>query len=145
MKHVVVTLSVVALASLGACKRRQGSLPVPGTVSGSLQQGDTALPEGRVCDDHTVWLSTGQPVTVVVRGGPSTSTPGSNLDVYTSLMLNGQEVVHDDDSAGSFNSRIVYTPTSTGMYTVRVTTYGGGLKTGAYTVQTWAGANPNAT
>jgi hypothetical protein len=144
MKRTFLVVSLAAMGLLGGCRRGQGSLPVPGTVTGTLQQGDTPLSDGSVCDDHTVWLTSGQPVTIVVRGGPSTSSPGSNLDVYTILMRNGQEVTHDDDSAGNFNSRIIFTPTQTGMYTVRVTTYGAGLKTGGYTVQTWTGANPAA-
>jgi len=113
-------------------------------VTGTLQQGDSVLQDGSAYDDHTVWLTAGSPVTIVVRGGPSTSSPGSNLDVYTFLMRNGAEVTHDDDSAGNFNSRIIFTPTQTGMYTIRVNTYGGGLKTGAYTIQTWQGAHPEA-
>ena len=138
---LVVSLFVFGLMMPG-CKRGHGSLSIPGTVQGTLQAGDTQLSDGSVADDHTVWLTAGQPVTVVVRGGPSTSSPGSNLDVYTILMRNGQEITHDDDSAGNFNSRIIYTPTQTGMYTIRVTTYGSGLKTGAYTVQTMDGAHP---
>ena len=145
MKRTLIGMMFLA-AALSSCKRTgQGTLAVPAVVMGSLQTGDTTLQDGSVADDHTVWLTAGTPVTVVVRGGPSTSTPGSNLDVYTIMMFNNQEVAHDDDGAGNLNSRLIYTPTQTGMHTVRVTTYGSGLKTGTYTVQTYAGANPAAT
>ena len=131
------------VAFVGGCHRGgHGSLSIPGMVQGTLQAGDTPLSDGSVADDHTVWLTSGTPVTIVTRGGPSTSSPGTNMDMYTILMRNGVEVTHDDDSAGNLNSRIVYTPTQTGMYTIRVTTYGSGLKTGAYTLQTYAGALP---
>jgi hypothetical protein len=123
-----------------------GMVQVGGMVSGTLQQGDMALQDGSIADNYNVMLTAGQPVTVVVRGGPSMTTPGSNLDVYT-LLLNAQqqELVHDDDSAGNLNSRIVYTPTMTGMYTIRVTTFGSGMKQGAYTLQVMPGANETAT
>ncbi len=144
MKRTFLVVSLAAFGLVSGCGRGHGSLPIPGTVAGTLQLGDRVLPDQSAYDDHTVWLTSGQPVTIVVRGGPSTSSPGSNLDVYTFLMRNGQEVTHDDDSAGNFNSRIIYTPTQTGLYTIRVNTYGGGLKTGAYTIQTWTGVNPTA-
>ena len=146
MTRTLFVISLAVFALMGGCKGGHGSLAVPGTVQGTLQAGDTQMPDGSVADDHTVWLTAGQPSTVVVRGGSATTSPGSNLDVYTILLgPNHQEITHDDDSAGNFNSRIIYTPTQTGMYTVRVTTYGSGLKTGAYTVQTYDGANPSAT
>lgn len=145
MKRTLLVVSLSTFGLLSGCHHGAGSLAIPGTVAGTLQQGDTVLTDGSAYDDHTVWLTSGQPVTIVVRGGPSTSSPGTNLDVYTFLMRNGAEVMHDDDSAGNFNSRIIFTPTATGMYTIRVNTYGGGLKTGAYTIQTWQGAHPEAT
>lgn len=119
-------------------------LSVPGTVNAALQQGDSRLPDDSAYDDFALSLTSGETVTIVVRGGASTSSPGSNLDMFTFLMRDGQEVTHDDDSAGNFNSRIIYTATESAEYVVRVTTYGGGLKTGDYSVQTWPGANPAA-
>jgi hypothetical protein len=122
-----------------------GVISVGGTASGILQAGDTPLQDGSVADDYQIALAPGQPVTIIVRGGPSITEPGSNLDVYTSLMLNGQELEHNDDiSPDNRNSRIVYTPTVPGMYTIRVTTFGSGLKSGPYTVQVMPGANPMA-
>jgi len=112
--------------------------------TGNLQMGDTPLTDGSVADDYNVMLTAGMPVTIVVRGGPSVTSPGSNLDVYTILLQNGVEVTHDDDSAGNLNSRIIFTPPTTGMYTVRITTYGSGLRQGMYTLQTYPGANPMA-
>lgn len=121
------------------------TLAVPSTVQGTLSASDTRLQDGSVADDYVLNLTANQPVTIVVRGGPSTSEPGSNLDVYAIILRNGAEIAHDDDSAGNLNARLVFTPPTTGQYTLRVTTFGSGLHQGAYTVQTWPGANPNAT
>jgi hypothetical protein len=119
-------------------------LQVGGVVNGSLVVGDTALPNGRVADEYAVGLMVGQPLTVVARGGPSISTPGSTLDVYLEILQNGTELAHDDDSAGYPNSRIVFTAPRSGVYTVRVTTFGSSLRQGAYTLQSWPFAFPSA-
>jgi hypothetical protein len=144
MNRTFAVVGFLTLAAAGCHHTGHGSLAIPGSVQGELRQGDRVMPDGSLADDHTVWLTQGQPVTIVVRGGPSTSSPGMNLDVYTILLFNNREVTHDDDSAGNLNSRIIYTPTQTGMYTVRVNTFGPGMRTGSYSVQTWVGANPNA-
>lgn len=113
--------------------------------TGTLTMGDGANPASQALyDDYTIMLTAGVPVTIVTRGGPSMTSPGSNLDVYTILMMNGAELTHDDDSAGYPNSRIVFTPPMTGPYTIRVTTFGSGVKQGMYTLQTMPGANPTA-
>jgi hypothetical protein len=122
-----------------------GMLTVGQSIAGILQAGDTLLQDGSVADDYQIALTPGMPVTIIVRGGPSLTDPGSNLDVYTALLLNGQEVAHNDDiSPSNRNSRIIYTPTVPGVYTIRVTTFGSGLKSGPYTVQVLAGAHPMA-
>lgn len=122
-----------------------GMLTIGGTAAGILQAGDTALQDGSVADDYQIMLTAGVPVTIVVRGGPSLTEPGTNLDVYAALLMNGTEIEHNDDiSPDNRNSRIVHTPTTTGMHTLRVTTFGSGLKSGPYNVQVFPGANPNA-
>ncbi|MBL8681450.1 MAG: hypothetical protein JNK05_19950 [Myxococcales bacterium] len=122
-----------------------GMLTIGGTAAGILQAGDTALQDGSVADDYQIMLTANVPVTIVVRGGPSLTEPGSNLDVYAALLMNGTEIEHNDDiSPDNRNSRIVHTPTTTGMHTLRVTTFGSGLKSGPYNVQVFPGANPNA-
>ncbi len=112
-------------------------------ANGSLQRGDTLLPDGRVADDYVIQLIAGVPVTIVARGGPSITSPGSSLDMYVILLQSGSEVTHDDDSASNgtaLNSRIVYTPVVTGTFVIRVTTYGSRLSEGSYTLQTYPGA-----
>ena len=124
----------------------RGAVIGVGTLtSGSLDARDTRLADGGAADDYTIALIGGRSVTIVTRGGSSRTDPGSTLDVYTILMQNGVEVMHDDDSAGSLNSRIVFSAPSTGLYTIRVTTYGGSLKEGSYTLQTFEGALPSQT
>jgi hypothetical protein len=142
------TAALFLLVAIGERMDRAHSgatLDVPASVSGSLEASDTRLADGSVADDYRLELRAGQTVTIVVRGGASTSTPGTNLDMYTILMRDGSEVTHDDDSAGNFNSRIIYTATASGEYVVRITTYGSGLKTGAYQIETFDGAHPDAT
>ncbi|MEI8257833.1 MAG: hypothetical protein WCJ30_19330 [Deltaproteobacteria bacterium] len=64
--------------------------------------------------------------------------------MYTFLMCGEREATHDDDSAGNFNSRLIVTSANAATYTLRVNTYGGGLETGAYSIETWSGAHPEA-
>ncbi len=138
------------MGGLGVLGTRLGSgrstgFSIPSTVNGTLATGDTADSDGALFDEYRVFLTSGSAVTFVARGGPSRTTPGSNLDMYLVLRQNGVEITHDDDSAGSLNSRIVFTPTSTGYYAVRVRTFGSGAKEGDYTLQSWSGAMPGAT
>jgi hypothetical protein len=122
-----------------------GMLVPGGTAAGMLQQGDNSLQDGSLGDDYGIMLTAGVPVTIVVRGGPRTDQPGEMLDTYAILLNNGVELTHNDDiDPQNRNSRIVWTPTFTGMHTLRVTTYGSGLKTGSYNVQVFPGAIPNA-
>ncbi|MEI8258928.1 MAG: PPC domain-containing protein [Deltaproteobacteria bacterium] len=138
------------MGGLGALSTRFGSgrsvgYRIPSTVNGTLATGDTADSDGALYDEYRVFLTAGSAVTFVARGGPSRTTPGSNLDMYLVLRQNGVEVTHDDDSAGSLNSRIVFTPTTTGYYEVRVRTFSSGAKEGDYTLQSWSSAMPSAT
>lgn len=122
-----------------------GALHVGGIATGALDATDTPLLAGAVGDDFTITLSGGQTVTIVTRGGPSSTPPGSLLDVSTVLIHNGEEIARDDDSAGNHNSRIVHNVTETGPYVIRVSSGGSGLKRGTYTLQVYAGALPAQT
>ncbi len=120
-------------------------LAVPSLVNGELQTGDMVIPEdnGRVGDHYIVQLTAGQPVTFVARGGPQVGAGGSPLDLMLFLYRNRSVVMSDDDSAsngGALNPRIVFTPSESGTYVLRVTSYGGDLRQGTYTLQAYAGA-----
>ena len=117
-------------------------LSVPSTVQGALRADDISLSDDSVADDYGVHINAGDTVTIDAIGGESTSSQGTLLDMYIILMRDGHEVAHDDDSGGDLNSRLVFTSPDSAMYTLRVTTYGSGLKTGAYTLRTTAGALP---
>jgi hypothetical protein len=122
-----------------------GQLPMGSVVQGALAAGDTVLADGSYADNYTLALTAGQPVTIVVRGG-ARSDINEAMDVYAALMLDNEEVEHNDDiTVENRNSRIVHTPARTGVYRLVVTTFGAGPKPGAYTVIVAAGANPNAT
>ncbi len=120
-------------------------LAVPALVQGELRTGDMALPgdSGRVGDHYILHLTAGQPVTFVARGGPQVGSSGSPVDMMLFLYQNHNLIVSDDDSASdgsALNPRIVYTPTSTGVYVLRVTSYGGDLRQAPYTLQAYEGA-----
>jgi hypothetical protein len=132
-------------AAMPAVGANPGTIQPGGSMAGALTQGDFPLQDGSVADNYNIMLTMGQPVTILTCGGPSMTTPGSNLDVYVLLMFNNQEVIHDDDSAGNLNSRIMYTPMQTGLYQIRVTTYGAGLRQGMYTLRVFPGMLPTAT
>ena len=120
-------------------------LTVPSLVHGELQTGDMVVPEdqGRVADHYIVQLTAGQPVTFVARGGPQAGASGSPLDMMMFLYLNRAVVMSDDASASdgtALNPRIVFTPTVTGTYVLRVTSYGGDFRQAPYTLQAYTGA-----
>jgi hypothetical protein len=114
-------------------------IAVGDVINGALEDGDVPMADGRISDNYVIQLTAGLPVTIVARGGTALGTGGS-LDMYLYLSRDGVDLAFDDDSAGSLNSRIVFTPTETGPYVVRVTTYGSGLHRGQYTLQTYPGA-----
>lgn len=121
-------------------------LAVPALVQGELRTGDMVLPgdSGRVGDHYILHLTEGQPVTLVARGGLQVGSPGSSLDMMLFLYdQNHALILSDDDSASNgsaLNPRIVYTPTHTGVYVLRVTSYGGDFRQAPYVLQTYEGA-----
>ncbi|MEI8254099.1 MAG: PPC domain-containing protein [Deltaproteobacteria bacterium] len=119
-------------------------LAIPSLVQGELRTGDMAIPgdSGRVGDHYILHLTAGQPVTFVARGGTQAST-GSPLDMMMFLYQNHNLIMTDDDSASdgsALNPRIVYTPPTTGVYVLRVTSYGGDFRQAPYALQAYAGA-----
>ena len=78
------------------------------------------------------------PVTILL----CSTTPHSGFDPYLQLDYMGQQVATDDDSAGNLNARIVYTPVSSGAYTIYVMSQGGTAPTAgaAYTLRVVQGA-----
>jgi hypothetical protein len=59
------------------------------------------------------------------------------------LVCNGQQVGHDDDSAGNHNARLVITPQQNTQCVVQVSTFGGTRTVGAYQLVTVQGAQPS--
>jgi hypothetical protein len=114
------------------------SLAIPSVTRGELASGDFAVPEdsGRVADQYFVQLTAGVPVTFIARGGTEPSS-GASIDLMLMLYRN-----RDDSAAsgGAMNPRIVFSPSETGLYVLRVTSYGGNFRAGPYTLQTYSGA-----
>lgn len=130
-----VAPSGVAFASQVATPLAVGS-----AVQGQLDATDPRNERGNAFDDYVVQLTAGVPVVIDVRAGPAfNSYAGGLLDVYTYLLFNGMEVARDDDGGGYPHSRIVYTPAYSGPFVIRVSSFGTGLREGAYTVMVRAG------
>lgn len=139
--QLVAGAQVAPLRALSGIMQR---IEIGDDARGELRVGDTALPEngGALCDEYVVALTAGQPVTIFARGGASRTNAGSAMDMYLYLRLHGRELARDDDSAatnGVLDSRIQFVPPETGLYVVRVSTYGSHLVEGDYWLQVRSG------
>lgn len=125
--------------------RPVGTVHAGANVEGELTAQDHRLEDRSVGDDYALPLGRGEAVTIVLRGGRSASGRGQSMDMYLVLFdSEGEELEHDDDSAGSLNSRIVFRAPTAGTYYLRVTTFGSGLHAGTYTLMVRAGEHANA-
>lgn len=133
MKKVISTLVVAAaLVGCGAGGPSGGggggSIAVGMSASGTLGPlSEQSTIPGRSSttqyrrDLYTISLTAGMPVTILMCRVGSVS-----FDPYVAIHGPAGEmdnVGRDDDSAGSLNSRLVYTPMTTGMHTLYATTF----------------------
>ena len=109
------------------------------TITGRLQQSDTPLADGSVGDDYFLVVPAGAHLHIELHGGEITGQPGSHMDMYLHLLHDGREIARDDDGGGNLDSLIDTTVADGGAYIIRATTYGTGLREGAYTLVTRAG------
>jgi hypothetical protein len=111
----------------------------------TLQPGDARNQRGSYVDQYAINLFAGQPVTLVARGlqMPTMGGAASAPDVMLDLVCNGQQVGHDDDSAGNHNARLVITPQQNVQCIVQVSTFGGAPTVGAYQLVAAQGAQPS--
>lgn len=129
-----------AEASLGGDAVRAGafSTPMPiavgQTISGHLDHTDTPLQDGSVADDYVFVAAAGTTIRAELHGGAVAGQPGSHMDMYLYLLRDGAEITHNDDGAGNLDSLIETAIPTTGAYTLRVTTFGSGLREGDYTL-----------
>ncbi|MEI8257402.1 MAG: hypothetical protein WCJ30_17140, partial [Deltaproteobacteria bacterium] len=78
-----------------------------------------------------------QTLSIAVHGGPSWTTQGGQLDPMVQVLNSADFLVaQDDDSGGGTDSLLIFTPVRGGQYTIRVTSYGGGMNQGYYTLNT---------
>lgn len=128
-------LTVVFALSLAACgdnitfgPTSRGGTSVGNAVTGSIDgsTGRTTLP-GRSssievpAETWTVSLNAGETVTLLMC-----RTSGSSFDPYISMHGPGGRTDNartDDDGAGFPNSRLIYTPTSSGTHTIYASTF----------------------
>jgi hypothetical protein len=119
-----------------------GAMPLylGATTSGELRYGMPTTSSGALYTDFAVTLYAGRTATFVLHGGASWTNPGGRIDPLMQLFGSGQLLTQDDDGAGNLDSRIQFTPTWTGTYVIRVTTYGSGANQGNFTLVTRDGA-----
>ncbi len=109
------------------------------TASSELRYGMPTTSSGALYSDFAVTLYAGRTVTFVLHGGTSWSS-GGRIDPVMQVFGGGQLLAEDDDGAGNLDSRIQFTPTWTGTYVIRATTYGAGMSQGAFSLVTRDGA-----
>ncbi|OUM98548.1 MAG: hypothetical protein BAA04_11615 [Firmicutes bacterium ZCTH02-B6] len=97
-------------------------------VSGYLGPGSQELEEGLYGDIYELYAAAGEPLTIRLQS--------ADFDAFLALFNDfGEVVAYDDDSGGGTNSLIRFTPPSTGIYWVVVTTFFPG-ETGRYRLST---------
>lgn len=127
-------VAVAALTTLGSPVLAQ---PAPWSANGVLEDGDRQLPEGNRYDDHALRLEAGQRYRI--------SVDSEAFDPVAQLRRAGQEAVlaENDDSGGTLNSRITYTPAESGDYVLRIHGFSPDMR-GAYSARAETVAPPPA-
>jgi hypothetical protein len=102
----------------------------PWTAEGQLTAGDSRDGEHRAYDMHQVWLAAG------TRYRISVNSPEGGFDTMLQVLQPGtaEPVAQNDDAGGTLNSRVAFTPTRTGTYLIRVTSFSNDGR-GAYTAR----------
>jgi hypothetical protein len=126
------TIAAGSIAALALFLAAPASAQTPWTAAGELQDGDAQGDEGRRYDDHRVRLEAGQRYRLTVNS--EAFDPVARL--YRPGAPPGDEtkVAENDDSSESLNSRIVYIPSETGDFVLRVTGFAADAR-GAYTAE----------
>jgi hypothetical protein len=105
------------------------AVTVPSTTSGALEATDpVGSPRGSAYyfDEYQFFAPPGAVIQLEITQ--------ANFDTYLYLLdPSCVELAHDDDSAGSLRSRLSYTTSYGGSFTVAVTSYGS-FTTGSYTL-----------
>jgi hypothetical protein len=124
------TLSLAALAAaLAAPAMAQNAASVPMHVAGALSASDAQGEEHHRYDDIRVHLEAGQRYRLSVNS--EAFDPVAHLYRPGNVYTDESQVAMNDDSDG-LNSRISYTPTDAGDYTLRVIGFAADAR-GAYT------------
>jgi hypothetical protein len=109
------------------------------TVRGELTADDVPLRDGARADEYPLEVSSDAPVVITARGGPSRTEYRAPLDTYLEVLRGGRVVAADDDGAPNLGSRVEFTPDGDGVYALRVTTFGPGMRLGPYALELRAG------
>ena len=93
---------------------------------GDIQVGETVNGDANGEETYDISLNEGQTVVITLSS--------EDFDSYLELLDDRERIIdEDDDSAGSLNSRIVFTADATELYTIVVRSFGGDAD-GAYTL-----------
>lgn len=100
----------------------------PWSVSGALEDVDSADDDEHRFDDHAIRLEAGQRYRIAVNS--------EDFDAMARLYRAGEDepVAEDDDSGDSLNPRISYAPQASGDYVLRVSGFAADAR-GAYTAE----------
>jgi hypothetical protein len=123
------TLSLAALAAALAAPAMAQTATVPMHVAGELTASDAQGEEHHRYDDIRVHLEAGQRYRLSVDS--SAFDPVAHLYRPGNVFTDDSQIAMNDDSDG-LNSRISYTPTESGDYTLRVIGFAADAR-GAYT------------
>lgn len=117
--RVFIILVVFALAvGWGSVVLAQG---------GSIGVGDTITASSFEVTDYQLYLESGQSVIIDLMS--------DDFDTYLEVFSpSGQLIAGDDDSGNDLNSRIAFSATVTGTYSIRVRSFSGETANGAFTL-----------
>ena len=120
----------LAISGAGGGDVGGGRILRPGqTTSGALPGGDGTFADGRSYEDWSFTGEAGERVTIDLGSG--------DFDTYLYVIRGGQELSSNDDSDGT-NSSVSLTLPSSGVYTVRVSSYAAGAS-GSYSLSARSG------
>jgi hypothetical protein len=109
-------------------------LTLDAKIAGALDEGDALLDDGALADEYAITLAAGDAITITTIGGKSLTETCCTVDVLTQVFDGEELLASDDDGAGSFDSRVLFTAPSAKSYRVRVTTSGTGPRRGPYVI-----------
>lgn len=111
-----LTASIAALATVVAAPAWAQTAPAT-EMTGTLSAEDATEADGRHFDDHPITLTAG------TRYRISAESEAFDMMIRLYGPEGGAALIENDDGGDALNSRLTFTPTASGAYRLRVTTY----------------------